>query len=294
VAGHDRTLQPEASRVLEAWDAPERPARLLRLLLHRRDSIGIAYHVLTFEGATVRAKPGQFAMVRSAAWGHAPLLPRPMSLLTAGDRPSILVKVVGEGTRRLAHASSGEPFDLLAPLGVPFRACPEGHHPVLVAGGVGVAPLLLMARALTVHAGGASARPLALYGGRTANDLPLDAELAAVAELRVATEDGSRGTHGRVTVLLDRALDDLAAASQPAKVYTCGPDAMMAAVASRCASRGVPCEVSLETPMACGYGVCLGCPVPRAGKGGYLYACTEGPCVDASAIDWSRSHGAGR
>ena len=67
---------------------------------------------------------------------------------------------------------------------------------------------------------------------------------------------------------------------------------MMAAVAALCAARGVPCEVSLETPMACGYGVCLGCPVPRAtATRGYLYACTEGPCVDAAAIDWSRSRG---
>src|SRR5262249_50227538 len=87
-------------------------------------------------------------MVRGAAWGQAPLLPRPMSLLTAGDRPSILVKVVGEGPRRLAHASSGEPFDLLAPLGLPFGPCPEGRRPVLVAGGVGVAPLLFLGREL--------------------------------------------------------------------------------------------------------------------------------------------------
>src|SRR5271170_7344744 len=93
------------------------------------DGVGVkstAWHVLTFEadsvtGAPLVARAGQFAMVRSAAWGQAPLLPRPMSLLTSGDRPSILIKVVGEGTRRLAHASSGEPFDLLAPLGVAWH-----------------------------------------------------------------------------------------------------------------------------------------------------------------------------
>src|SRR5277367_5371175 len=104
-------------------------------------------------------------MVRSAAWGQAPLLPRPMSLLTSGDRPSILIKVVGEGTRRLAHASSGEPFDLLAPLGVPWHPCPEGRRPLLVAGGVGVAPLLFLARDLAALGG---PRPLVLYGARTA------------------------------------------------------------------------------------------------------------------------------
>lgn len=260
------------------------PRRLSRLLLHRRDSIGTAYHVLTFEADTpIEARAGQFAMVRSATWGRAPLLPRPMSLLTGGDRPSILIKVVGEGTQRMAHASSGEPFDLLAPLGRPWRPCPPERRAVLVAGGVGVAPLIYLARELAA----AGMRPLSLYGGRSATDLPLDAELAASSELRVATEDGSRGTRGRVTVLLERALDELAE-KQPAKVYTCGPDAMMAAVAKLCEARGVPCEVSLETPMACGYGVCLGCPVPRRESKSYLYACTEGPCIDAAAIDWSR------
>ena len=282
-------------------DSPLAPWRLSRLLLHRRDSIGTAYHVLTFEAdAPLAARAGQFAMVRSAAWGQAPLLPRPMSLLTSGDRPSILIKVVGEGTRRLSHASSGEPFDLLAPLGLPWRPSPERHRPVLVAGGVGVAPLLFLARELarlvigvpppaSRAEGSRPSRPLALYGARTAGDLPLDFELAGVTELRVATEDGSRGTRGHVTVLLARALDELAAAGHASKVYTCGPHAMMGAVAALCAARGVLCEASLETPMACGYGVCLGCPVPHATGRGFLYACTDGPCVDAGTVDWARS-----
>src|SRR5262245_63449515 len=104
-------------------------------------------------------------MVRPATWGRAPLLPRPMSLLTAGKRPSILIKVVGEGTQRMAHASSGEPYLLLAPLGRPWGSRLAGHRPVLVAGGVGVAPLVFLAREM------AAQRPLALYGGRTQADL---------------------------------------------------------------------------------------------------------------------------
>ncbi len=306
---------------------------LHRVLLHRRDSIGSAYHVLTFESErAIDVEPGQFAMVRSETWGAAPLLPRPMSLLTGGHRPSILIKVVGEGTRRMAVASSGEPFHLLAPLGKPWSKAPEGARPLLVAGGVGVAPLLYLARALSVatvpqavpipgapsalsvstvppaaaisgaagaqaisaasHAGAAQAqRPIALYGGRTSADLPFERELAAVSDMRVSTEDGSRGTKGRVTALLAAALDEAGVHKQSVKVYTCGPHGMMAAVAAMCAARGVACEVSLETPMGCGYGVCLGCPVPRT-AGGYLYACTEGPCVDAGAIDWGGASGA--
>jgi dihydroorotate dehydrogenase electron transfer subunit len=259
---------------------------LHRMPLLRRDAIGSAYHVLTFESpCELDVAAGQFAMVRSEAWGNSPLLPRPMSLLTGGRRPSILIKVIGEGTRRMAVASSGELFLLLAPLGKPWSAAPSEHRPVLVAGGVGVAPLLFFARELAARAALARARPLVLYGGRTAGDLPLHEELASVSEMRVATEDGSRGVTGRVTALLAAALDDARDYRSPIKVYTCGPHAMMAKVAAACAERRVPCEVSLETPMGCGYGVCLGCPVARS-SGGFLYACTEGPCVDAASIDW--------
>ena len=272
--------------------APLAPRRLWTAPLQHREAIDRAYHVLTFTPPEpIAALPGQFAMIRSTTWGSDPLLPRPMSLLTAGERPSILIKVVGQGTRRMANASSGEVFELLAPLGRPWSdfdaqrapAAASDRRAVLVAGGVGVAPLLFLARELAAR--DPSRLPLALYGSRSIADLPLAAELAAVSELRVATEDGSRGTRGRVTVILEAALREHAAAGRPVKVYTCGPEAMMAAVAALCESLDVPCEVSLETPMACGYGVCLGCPVPRS-SAGFLYACTEGPCIDAAAIAW--------
>jgi dihydroorotate dehydrogenase electron transfer subunit len=201
-----------------------------------------------------------------------------MSYLGGGATPSILIKVVGEGTTRMARAEPGEPFSLLGPLGVPWRAPGAGRRPILVAGGVGVAPLIFLARALA--AGGK--KPVAIYGGRTKKDLPLDDELSALCELHVTTEDGSRGTAGRVTDVLDGLL------AEDAEVFTCGPDRMMAAVAGICARRDVPCEVSVETPMACGYGVCLGCPLPSS-DGGYVYACTQGPCMDARRIDWSRA-----
>ena len=252
--------------------------RHITLPLLRRDSIGNAYHVLSFDyPEELEAQPGQFAMIRGAEWGVTPLLPRPMSLLTGGATPSILVKVVGEGSKRMARAEPGEPFTLLGPLGNTWRQPTPKHRPLLVAGGVGVAPLLFLARKLR----GLGFAPVAIFGGRTERDLPLHDDLTEVAETHLATEDGSRGTKGRVTDLLTRILaDDM-------EVFTCGPERMMAKVAQLAADRQVPCEVSLETPMACGYGVCLGCPVPTVG-GGYLYACTEGPCIDAARIDWKR------
>jgi len=253
--------------------------RLVTLSLLRRESIGGLYHVLTFEDPEGSvALPGQFTMVRGAEWGDAPLLPRPMSYLTAGNTPSILIKVLGEGTLRMGRAEPGEPFTLLGPLGEPWRAPAAGRRPVLVAGGVGVAPLLFLARSLA-SAGGQ--KPIAIYGGRTARDLPLDDDLAELAELHVTTEDGSKGTRGRVTDVLGELL------GPDREVFTCGPDRMMAKVAELCAARDVPCEASLETPMACGYGVCLGCPVPTT-DGAYVYACTQGPCIDARRVDWTR------
>ena len=251
--------------------------RLIIAPLLQRESIGSLYHVLSFDvpdGVAVRA--GQFCMVRGAEWGDAPLLPRPMSFLTGGSNPSILIKVQGEGTRRMARAEPGEPFTLLGPLGKPWRAADPTKRQVLVAGGVGIAPLLAWARELAA----AGRAPLAVYGGRSAHDLPLEDDLSDICETVLTTEDGSRGTKGRVTDVLDATLN------AGDEVYTCGPDRMMAAVAAICEQRDVPCEVSLETPMACGYGVCLGCPVKMI-AGGYEYACTSGPCMDAKRIDWT-------
>lgn len=245
--------------------------------LLRRESIGDAYHILTFNApAAIDAAAGQFVMVRGAEWGDAPLLPRPMSYLTAGRTPSILIKVVGEGTTRMARAEPGEPFALLGPLGIPWREHSSDRTPVLVAGGVGVAPLVFLAQRLAQ----VGVKPIAVYGGRTAKDLPLDDLLADLCDLRITTEDGSRGRKGRVT----DELEELLGAGM--EIFTCGPDRMMAAVAALAADRDIPCEVSLETPMACGYGVCLGCPV-KSTEGGYLYACTQGPCMNARRVDWA-------
>jgi dihydroorotate dehydrogenase electron transfer subunit len=256
------------------------PPRFVTLPLARREELEAGYHLLWFAAdEPIAAEPGQFAMVRGEGWGQAPLLPRPMSLLGGGREPSILIKVVGEGTQRMAHDAVGERYALLLPLGRPWRMPEPDETALFVAGGVGVAPLVYLGEAL----GG---RPVhSLYGGRTSRDLPLAERLEAVGTLGVTTEDGSRGTRGRVTVLLERELSERRA--ERMRVYTCGPHAMMAAVAKLCAAHGVPCEASLEAPMGCGYGVCLGCAVARTDQS-YLYTCVDGPCVDAAGVDWSR------
>ena len=253
--------------------------QLTRTHLLRRESIGNSYHVLTFETLEDTCpQPGQFTMIRSPEWGQAPLLSRPMSYLSGGTTPSLLIKVCGEGSARLGRAEAGEPFLILGPLGVGWRAHDPELRQVLVAGGVGIAPLVFLARSSAQKS-----RTVLLYGGRSDRDLPLLDDAAEFCQVDVTTEDGSRGHHGRVTDLLQKYL------KEGVEVFTCGPDSMMAAVARLCAAAEVPCEVSLEAPMACGYGVCLGCAVPAA-AGGYLYACVTGPCVDAGHVDWDRAH----
>lgn len=253
---------------------------LVTMTLRANRPLGDAYRVLELDGEPGPARSGQFAMLRGD-WGGSPFLPRPMSWLSIAPRPSVLIKVVGEGTRRMATAAPGERFAVLTPLGRPFAdaaAVDVATRAVLVAGGVGVAPLLWLAEEL---AAAGAPRPVALYGGRTAHDLPLAERLAELADLRVTTEDGSAGTRGRVTVVLD----ELLARAPGATVFTCGPTPMMAAVARAAAERSLRCVAALEAPMACGYGVCLGCVVPRA-DGGFLYVCSDGPCVDAAAVAW--------
>lgn len=263
----------------QAIEQRPRPQLTMTHLL-RRETIGNAYHVLTFEDAHAgvdSAQPGQFTMIRSPEWGQAPLLSRPMSYLSGGSTPSLLVKVCGEGSARLGRAEAGEPFLLLGPLGAGWRKPNPARKQVFVAGGVGIAPLLFLARTLgTTHP-----KPVLLYGGRSNRDLPLSDDATEFCQVQLATEDGSAGHFGRVTELLSRYVD------ADSEVYTCGPNAMMAAVAAHCATAGVACEVSLEAPMACGYGVCLGCAVP-ATAGGYMYACVKGPCVESAAVDWQR------
>ena len=227
-------------------------------------------------------EPGQFVMLSPGAVGAAsrddPLLPRPMAVYreSAPDGIEILYKVVGRGTALLADARPGDRVAVVGPLGHPFPVPAEGRA-VLVGGGTGIASLYeLAARA----SGSADVR--VLLGARGADDLMGRDDFAALGvELRVATEDGSEGHRGRVTELLDEELGNGAA---PA-VYACGPTAMMRVASAAAQRAGARAIVSLENPMACGFGVCLGCAAPRA-DGGFALVCRDGPVFDAADVDW--------
>jgi dihydroorotate dehydrogenase electron transfer subunit len=237
-------------------------------LLHFRSS---------FLAASVR--PGQFTMVRLPE-AEGLLLRRPYSFCDVepdDDTFSLLVKEVGRGSRALARLSAGAEVQCLGPLGSTFTLPAPELHPVIVAGGVGIAPFIALTRALRAAGRDASV----LLGGRTTQDLYLREEFETFGmDVRCATEDGSFGASGRVTELLDEALEGRAV-----QLYSCGPTPMLVKVAELARERGVAHQVSLERRMGCGMGCCLGCVVYTSD---YVRCCTEGPVFDAKSIQWDR------
>ncbi|MEM7158285.1 MAG: dihydroorotate dehydrogenase electron transfer subunit [Myxococcota bacterium] len=233
--------------------------------------------------------PGQFVMLRGD-WGRDLVNPRAFSVLeaSADGRFSVMLKAYGRGTTALCEASEGAPITVTGPLGRGTFDTPSADGPtqLLVAGGVGLPPLHLQARR-AVEAGLADRVEL-LYGGRDENDLVLlsDFEQWGVT-MHLATEDGSVGEAGFVTVPLARRLELAASRKESVHVLSCGPTPMLKAVRTLALSREVPTSLCLEEEMACGFGVCLGCAVPVYGERSYEYCCTDGPVFDAQRVRWS-------
>ncbi len=238
--------------------------------------------------ALADARPGQFVMLRGVDWGTDPLLPRAFSLLAVrpGGKAALLVKAVGKATARLEQAAAGASLRLLGPLGNCFPDPESTRTDWLVAGGVGLAPLLMQAARARVM--GHTDALAAFYGGRSDSDLVLVDELRATgAAVTLATEDGSAGARGYVTDALVDALDaradDAAQGARPPTLLCCGPEPMLRAVARIAHQRGLQAYLSLEGEMACGLGACLACAVPSASRP-FRYACTDGPVFELSEL----------
>jgi dihydroorotate dehydrogenase electron transfer subunit len=249
------------------------------------------YNVLSLAAPDLAraARPGQFVMVKTTP-GLDPLLRRPFSIFEVlrdeHGQPagiSLLNKRIGAGTSWLYRAEPGSRLDCLGPLGQPFEPVDPPSEAWMVAGGVGLAAFATLADALA-----ARGTPMRLfYGARTGADLHcVDVFERTGARLVLATEDGSRGEHGRVTAPLERAL--ATSAVQAVTVYACGPTPMMRAVARLGEDAGVPVFVSLEQVMGCGLGGCYSCVVRvRAGGGErFVRSCLDGPVFDASTLVW--------
>ncbi len=263
----------------------ERRPRDAEVRLVEREVLSEDAQLLRFSSDGAAFRPGQFVMLRVPGAG---LLRRPYSYC---DRPetggfSLLVKAVGIGTGALTRLPVGAAVQSLGPLGTSFEAPANPEiTPVVVAGGVGIAPFVIFCRELAE----AGRRAIVLLGGRRAPDLYLrDAFREFGMDVRCATEDGGFGERGRVTALLPQALED---AGSPL-VYSCGPTPMLIRVAEKAREAGIPHQVSIERRMGCGMGCCLGCVVWAApedgGDAAYLRSCTEGPVFDAERIVWDR------
>lgn len=229
---------------------------------------------------TAAAQPGQFVMVSVGQETTDPLLRRPLSIHQAeNDVLTLLYRIVGKGTRLMSFMKSGEEVSLLGPLGEGFQIKADQHH-CLVGGGLGVAPLLFLAKAIRRQH--PDEKLTILLGGRSRDELLALDEFKELALVLVATDDGSHGMQGLVTDLLAKEIQG------DATLYTCGPTPMMKGVARLARERKWPCQVSLETMMACGMGACLGCTVERAGldetEKKYVHVCKDGPVFEASKI----------
>lgn len=238
------------------------------------------------------AKPGQFIEIRCSE-GTDPLLRRPLGVhRILEDGIETLYEVVGRGTALLSGKEAGEHLDVIGPLGNGFDTKIDSDTNILVAGGIGVAPLVALAESLSEKKQeGKSPKIYVIIGARTAAHVMCEKEFRRLGcAVKVSTDDGSKGCRGLVTEPLSALLDvckieTYLPAFRRVTIYACGPTGMLKAVSSIASELGIPCQVSLEDRMACGVGVCLGCPV-KVKAGGYKMVCKDGPVFNAMDIAW--------
>ena len=224
---------------------------------------------------------GQFVHVRVPQLDESSLR-RPFSVFDAGDGVlTLLYKEVGRGTKALGLVKAGDEINILGPLGHGFPSKASGTA-LLVGGGYGVAPLYLLAKTLLKNS---SAKVKLFVGGRTAADiLALDEFRQLGIEVFPATNDGSLGEKGLVTVPLDKEIAALSASSAPFEIFACGPDPMLKAVSERAISSGAKGWISMDRHMICGVGACYAC-IQKTVRGNSR-CCIEGPVFAAEDLVW--------
>lgn len=224
-------------------------------------------------------RPGQFVEILPPS-GTGVLLRRPISVCdyVAKQRTlTLLIHAIGPATRAFAKLMKGESLNVVMSLGKGFDLANVGEHPLLVGGGVGVAPLLYAARCLQAS----GIKPTMLLGAKTATLLVLTERFKAFGDVQRCTDDGTKGFQGFVVhhrLMLSERFQKFTS------VLCCGPTPMMKAVAQKAHEAGLPCQVSLEHLMACGFGVCLGCV--QNTTSGNLRVCADGPVFNAETLIW--------
>ncbi len=221
--------------------------------------------------------PGQFVNIKVADT-YTPLLRRPFSIHNSDDGTlEILLKVIGDGTRYLYEAKPGEHFQVMGPLGNAFQVEGDFTDALLVSGGIGIGPMALLEKALTK-----SGKTVYNYiGGRT----PKDIIKRQLSNIRVSTDNGQEGFKGNVVGLLEQDIAEFDPKSL--KVFACGPTPMLKALQTFSQNHGPYCELSLETFMGCGIGICYGCSVRTKNSCGEIHnelLCRCGPVMDSEKV----------
>jgi len=237
-------------------------------------------------------RPGQFVMLRLPNRSD-PLLGRPLAVYRATPDGflEVVYLVVGKMTARLAQLKAGDSLEVWGPLGNGFQATGDVtkyDRLLMVAGGIGQTPFLMLARQFIEQHGPGSVT--LLFGARTKDRICcMDDFREAGAKVLLATDDGSEGFHGPVTELIPAAISEISGATNP-RVVCCGPHPMLRSAFAQCQYLGLPCEVSLESPMACGLGICYSCVVEYRQNQDlnyeYVRTCFEGPVFDAYRLKW--------
>ncbi|MFA5311465.1 MAG: dihydroorotate dehydrogenase electron transfer subunit [Candidatus Omnitrophota bacterium] len=242
---------------------------------------GNCWHCIVSAPSLGRAsKPGQFLNVKISE-GLKPFLRRPFSIHNiSGGKLEILYDVVGEGTRVFSGKKSGNYLDLIGPLGKGFDyRGTRGKRVILIAGGIGVAPLLFLSKEIK------SRDKLVLIGARTRDQVLCEKEFQnSGSGVMISTDDGSLGFSGRVTDLLKNIISTGKKGRGAIQLYACGPGPMLKEVCNIAMANNLQAQVSLEEHMGCGIGACLGCVVKT--KNGLKRVCKEGPVFDAKELIW--------
>lgn len=250
------------------------PQSVICKVIHNREiARGIFDMSFACPGMAELARPGQFVHI---ACGEGNLLRRPISI--ADILPGalrVIYEVKGEGTRYLSQLKEGDPVDVLGPLGRGFDLSRASGNAILIGGGIGVFPLLPVAKLL-------GKRAYVALGFRSASAAVLTEEFSAVsAGVHIATDDGSMGYHGFVTDMAE-----MLSGVSPTILYACGPKPMLKNVKLLAEKFGVPAEISMEERMGCGIGACLvcACKTRKNGEEGFSHVCKDGPVFDASEV----------
>lgn len=219
-----------------------------------------------------QVQPSQFCNIKVGE-NDFPLLRRPFSVCDVeGDSIFFMFDVHGEGTRILSGKNEGDELEVLGPLGNGFKFDKDFKKAIIVAGGLGAAPFPLLTKRLAPNieiisfVGGRNSEYVVEYGLKNVN---------------IATDDGSKGYHGNVVNLLEKHMDLL---TEDSIIFSCGPTPMLKALQEFAIKINVECQISTECAMACGFGICQGCPVHSAIEDKYLLVCKDGPVFDAKEV----------